>query len=311
MRKNHIDYAKGMGILAVLWGHIMLKGWSYSLVYSFSIPLFFFLSGFVFNSKKYPALGQFFPARWKSLILPYALFSVITWFYWIAYLKIFDFSASKGYWYPLFQTLIAQGSSKFLTHNTPLWFPPCLFVVELGYYMIRSWKPTAKLLLSLLLAAAGYFMIQENAFFDFRLLPYSLEAAASAFVFYTTGHLFKEACGIDPVYPHIKIVQCSCSSAVFCFFFPDGMALSPWVPMIWAKMYLFFISMLSLESLRSCSPPICWRPAWIMAAFRENSLVSSGRTVFTPWLSIFLSNAQSSLPWQKSYKSKPARFSAA
>ncbi len=204
MRKYHIDYAKGLGILAVFWGHIMLKGWSYSLVYSFTIPLFFFLSGFVFHDRKYPTLGSFFAARWKSLILPYLSFSIVTWAVWVVYLPFFGTVPQKGIWYPLLQTLIAQGSSGYLIHNTPLWFPPCLFLVELLYYGIRNWRSGSKVVFSLVLAAVGYWMIQDHSWFNFRTLPYSMEAAASAFLFYTAGHLTRERFGMDPIGPLVQ-----------------------------------------------------------------------------------------------------------
>ena len=62
-RSHWVDYAKAIGIVLVVYGHV-LKGLhsagikmpeafyelSYSIVYTFHMPLFFFLSGLFFYS---------------------------------------------------------------------------------------------------------------------------------------------------------------------------------------------------------------------------------------------------------------------
>ena len=52
-RLDYNDLAKSLGMLTILWGHIRLTGWSNEFVYAWHIPLFFFLSGMVFNKNKY------------------------------------------------------------------------------------------------------------------------------------------------------------------------------------------------------------------------------------------------------------------
>ncbi|BEL98781.1 hypothetical protein SM14VA2_11940 [Serratia marcescens] len=73
MREAWVDYAKGIGIILVVFGHvnrglysagIQLSGSSYlltdSIIYSFHMPLFFFLSGLFFtqslDKREKPAL---------------------------------------------------------------------------------------------------------------------------------------------------------------------------------------------------------------------------------------------------------------
>ncbi len=53
-RESKIDVAKGIGCLLVLLGHSLyinkhLKNW----IFSFHMPLFFFISGYLFNFDKY------------------------------------------------------------------------------------------------------------------------------------------------------------------------------------------------------------------------------------------------------------------
>lgn len=54
---NHIkwlDIAKGMGIVSFFWGHTLFKDEIWRIwIYSFHMPLFFFLSGITYNEIKY------------------------------------------------------------------------------------------------------------------------------------------------------------------------------------------------------------------------------------------------------------------
>ena len=138
-RLDYIDIAKGLGMLAIVWGHICCKGWSNELVYSFHIPLFFFLSGMMFNREKYPSFWQFFKKRAKRLLIPYAVYSVLTWGVWVAFNMVFH-RPVESIWDPLLQTIIAKGSGGFLVHNVALWFIPCLLAVELIYYALSRYK---------------------------------------------------------------------------------------------------------------------------------------------------------------------------
>lgn len=134
-RLDYIDLAKCFGMLAIIWGHIIHEGWPNQIVYSWHIPLFFFMSGMVFNASKYPTLKSFLSNRVRTLLVPYLVFSVATWLFWVA-MRVLQHD-STDYWYPLMQTFVAQGSAGFLRHNLPLWFVTCLFVVEFLYYLIN------------------------------------------------------------------------------------------------------------------------------------------------------------------------------
>ena len=183
-RIQYIDLAKGIGILAVLWGHILLSGWSYVLVYAFDIPMFFFLSGMVYNPSKYERFKDFIKSRIKSLLIPYLFFSIATWVIWVGHNLVLKLPVDN-YWYPLFQTFIAQGSGGFLIHNVPLWFVTCLFVVEVMYYFISKFSELMNLTICLLFAFIGYVFV----YIGWTKLPWNIEAAFSVIIFYAAGHL--------------------------------------------------------------------------------------------------------------------------
>ncbi len=185
----YIDIARGLGMLSVIWGHIMHSGWSYNLVYSFDIPLFFLLSGMVFRKEKYNTLKDFLKHRAKTILLPYVIFSVITWIIWVAYNYVMHENVDS-YINPLLQTFISQGSSGYLQHNFPLWFVGCLMVVQIGYFYLSKAKDSVNILICIVLAIIGRLMLIPNGFFDFTKLPWSIEAAMSAMLFYAVGNLF-------------------------------------------------------------------------------------------------------------------------
>ena len=68
-RISWIDMAKGYGIIMVMAGHHHIPIAIANYIYAFHIPLFFFLSGYLFNTKK--NFKAFAAAKIKRLIIPY------------------------------------------------------------------------------------------------------------------------------------------------------------------------------------------------------------------------------------------------
>lgn len=196
IKKNRFDYvdiAKAVGMLTIMWGHIA-TGKSITFVYAFHIPLFFFLSGMVFVKEKYLNFGSFVKRRIQTLIIPYFIYSFITWAIWAVFSYI-SHAKVDSYWMPLLQTFIAQGSMGYLVHNVPLWFVSCLFLVELAYYWIAKLSDIWNVSICILLAIASYMLVNYCSFFDFTTLPWSIDVAMAALIFYSTGNLFVKHIG--------------------------------------------------------------------------------------------------------------------
>ncbi|MGB7415939.1 MAG: acyltransferase family protein, partial [Thermosynechococcaceae cyanobacterium] len=72
-RSEHIDIAKGIGILIVVLGHNWLtlnqKGELFNILFSVSMPLFFFLSGIFFNPSR--SLLDTTATKIDTLLRPY------------------------------------------------------------------------------------------------------------------------------------------------------------------------------------------------------------------------------------------------
>lgn len=113
--------AKGYGILCVILGHISFHSLSI-WIYSFHIPLFFFLSGYLFNEKR--SFIPFLRKKIKTLLIPYVFFS----FLYICFDKEFVIS-----FYSLKTICI---NFVLQQRYTPLWFISSLFVANILFYFL-------------------------------------------------------------------------------------------------------------------------------------------------------------------------------
>ena len=200
-RSGYIDIAKGLCMLAVVWGHIHLEGTFTTWVYGFDIPAFLFLAGMVYNTKKYDSLPKLVKARWKSLLVPYFIYSFITWIPWAA-ARIVE-KTDKDIFSPLLQTFIAQGSVHYLPHNVPLWFVTCLFLVIIMYYGLSKLPDIVSLAASAVLAALGYLSLQIDLPFQMGKLPWNAHAALMAMPYFTLGNLMVKHFGFRSIYDEV------------------------------------------------------------------------------------------------------------
>lgn len=93
-RDNSIDIAKTIGIILVVLGH---TDFPYSqLVYQFHLPLFFFLSGAVFDEKKMENMKQFVFKKFKGLYWPFVKFELLFLFLHNAFSEIGFYSNASG-----------------------------------------------------------------------------------------------------------------------------------------------------------------------------------------------------------------------
>lgn len=86
-RNDCIDVAKGLGIILVVIGHVMspvmsgnsILEWLYSVIYTFHMPLFFFVSGYVAKKlvTKPVAKTELIKQRLLRLMVPYCVWAVI------------------------------------------------------------------------------------------------------------------------------------------------------------------------------------------------------------------------------------------
>lgn len=188
-RFEYIDIAKGMGILLVVWGHIFLTGVSHRVIYAFHMPLFFLISGMLFKRDKFGGFVDFLKRRAKRLLVPFVIYSVVTWIIWAAF-RFIRHDAVVSYWDPLLQTIIAKGSGAYMVHNSALWFIPCLFATEIIYFTLSKCNDFVKFIISTCFATVSFTLGHYFADDWWFLLPWNLDAAMIAVLFYCIGNIF-------------------------------------------------------------------------------------------------------------------------
>lgn len=87
-RLQWVDCGKGIGIVLVVFGHVLagthgagilgdaLFSYTYSFVYGFHMPLFFFLSGLFVERSLARGTGPYFRSKLWSVVYPYVLWSL-------------------------------------------------------------------------------------------------------------------------------------------------------------------------------------------------------------------------------------------
>ena len=192
----YIDIAKGLGILLVVLAHsdlALISPYLHQFIYSFHVPLFFFLSGYFFNVKT--PIGIFTKKRFNAILKPY-LFTLL-----LIYLASISFTGmSLGTALGRFvKSMYATGE---YIEWIPLWFLPSLFITSLFSYFVyrlllnRINNRTIRWLILLGLQTVGVLLV--DAFYPFSIslfgkgyklfgLPYSLDIVLISGFFYMFG----------------------------------------------------------------------------------------------------------------------------
>lgn len=154
-RLDWVDVARGVGILAVVAGHVWTGGPLRDAVYSFHMPLFFLLSGMLCRPQP---VARFTMRQLAGQMRPYILF--------LGMLVLADqiIEPMRGH-RPIFHdwpsdfAVLAYGGSALRGPYTIFWFVPCLMVGRIIHNMVAARWPDPRAmpqvviaLLSLLLA---------------------------------------------------------------------------------------------------------------------------------------------------------------
>lgn len=157
-----VDAAKGLGMLAIIWGHMDYL-WSTSSVWfsSFKIAVFYVVVGLL-KAYRYGERGQrdscaqVMKKRWYSLVIPYGVFSALAILAHLAFLTIHGGSRLAALKGDVILTVTLRGVAT-------LWFLPTLLIAELLFAAVRpeGWSAAKRILVCVLapaiLCVIGYF----------------------------------------------------------------------------------------------------------------------------------------------------------
>lgn len=187
-RHDWVDALRAIGIVLVVLGHTLgITEGVEKYIFSFHMPLFFFISGFVLTpvrlSQPFVEAMRYYGHR---LLLPYLLFSLLTYLPWVLVTRHYGADVALGVeaWRPLIGTLYGIGVDGWLQHNAMLWFFPCMFVTHLVFRLVNvlidGW---GQYVMIAVLAGLGYLL---SSVLPVRL-PWDVEIALIALPFYALG----------------------------------------------------------------------------------------------------------------------------
>ena len=185
-RLHWVDQARGWSIFLVVYGHNFPAIEPY--IYSVHVPLFFFISG-MFH--KAPLSKFSLIHRAKTLLVPYFSWASMLYIFWLFVGKNFGKSSALDLspWDNLLGIFYAQGGQQYMDWGIPLWFLPCIFMVFVLYGWLWRIIPTRFMDSAVLFL--GLLGLLWSKFVDISL-PWSIDVAMVALIFYRLGHLLKE-----------------------------------------------------------------------------------------------------------------------
>lgn len=164
-RFDYVDFFRGFGIIIMLMGHVGFGELFSHMIHSFHMPMFFFISGFLFKGNK-SGIAEFGKKRALSLLLPYLSYGLLFYFIWI--LLIRDTSIID----PLMHLFFDNSTA--LPIADALWFLTALFIMNMICFIIEKVSVNyLKYTIIILFLLLGCF---ETRTLPFRL-PFSMGAA--------------------------------------------------------------------------------------------------------------------------------------
>ena len=178
-RIDWIDMAKGYGMIAVIIAHIC-SGPLHAWIYTFHMPLFFFLSGYVFNNKE--KFDMFIKKKAKALLVPYFTLGIPM----VAFkvlLSLYQNKFSIDYVIELVRNFVFQ------KRLWTLWYIACLFFLNVFFYLITKFAKNniSKAVIVIGMTLLGLVYYKSGG----KPLPWNIDVCFTAIPFFFVGYVLK------------------------------------------------------------------------------------------------------------------------
>jgi len=211
-RIQYIDIARGLAMILIITGHSVAPGYVQSAIYTFHVPLFFFVSGYFFKRRGFVSLVS---KNFKRLVVPYLVTSCVVIFY-----NVLKALSGRG-WDGALQSLLAMlyccgESVDYGFFRIPscgvIWFLPALFFAMVIVNFALERKHTA--LIVLLITACSW------ASGQIFLFPFGLQVGGFASLFLYAGYLeHAELNWLDRLYQNSVLQILLLALWAICFYF--------------------------------------------------------------------------------------------
>lgn len=187
-RIEWLDMAKGYGIIVTIFAHLMLNtlleysNYMYVArwIYTFNVPLFFFLSGYTFNNKY--KFKELIKKKTKSLLIPYFIYSlIISIYYFIA--NYISSNVNFLFFLKCIFNFIIQ------IRCETLWFIACLFFLNIIFYFllkkVKSMKKIFLIVILLFIIGLMYYKLGGIS------LPWNIDVCLTGILYFYGGYCLR------------------------------------------------------------------------------------------------------------------------
>ena len=160
-RITYIDLAKGIGIALIVLGHAYTKSsFLVTLVYSFHIPLFFIVSGILFDEEK-DISAQWLLKKCKKLLLPYIIWGAVFQLY-LLLLNMLGGASFGDHIGTYVKTYLMLSSGA-------MWFLPIMFIASILHAFAKKKNQTLCIILAIVLCALCVLFKTDNQVLGYLL----------------------------------------------------------------------------------------------------------------------------------------------
>lgn len=191
-RDKNIDVAKGIGIMLVILGHISTPHIINKTIYAFHMPLFFIISGYLYNTTKYSTYTfvDFVKKKFKNYIIPYFKISIVCFIIFGVVVNYFRLGLSDVYFSTLFKyvfgIIYSIGTVEYMPNCSPIWFLTCLFCAEIIFFVIIKYTKRHYIFI---LLSLGIGIILD--LLNISNLPWNIDTSVIAVTFIYVGYILK------------------------------------------------------------------------------------------------------------------------
>ena len=251
MRYEWLDYAKAIGIFLVVLAHVAggirkgpagdgLESWwiVMDLIYTFHMPLFFAISGFLFARRPTLDVSKFTKSSLIGVVIPYLVWGII----YVSVQNLFPGAANNP-------TRMSKLLDILYSPIAHLWFLYVLFFVRIGYFTVYK-IDRVYLFAALLVVSSAAYLVTTGFQFDAKKW-------AMGFAFYGLGAVLARS-GFEAAVRPVYLRLCLAASVVLWFAFAFGVLRGGLPLVVLAAAALAGVTMTLLISYllpQSDSPP--------------------------------------------------------
>ncbi len=217
-RLDWIDFAKGVGIICMVIGHVFLeKEFGVRVIYLFHMPLFFFIGGYLLK----PSVDYkgFLKHKAQHLLVPYFAFCILLTA--IQYMRTDH--APLGVMIERF--MLGGLKLEDTWWMGPYWFITCFFFTQQFCNLLITKCKERTIIVTLALALAAAYV--NEFFFPKMFFPWSINNVLYTLPIFYTGYLYRKYVEDKIRIPSILIFVLSAAALVGVYLWPS-MTLDIW-----------------------------------------------------------------------------------